>query len=125
MTTNIDLQRIADKLKLSNFRGIYMKNELKNMTPQENECGIVNFENETQDGSHWVSWVKRGTEKYFFCSFGAPILPEIKDYLGSPINCHNFQVQSMGSSICGELCIFFIYLMSKGIPYEDVVLSMI
>ena len=125
MTTNIDLIKMAKTLNIANFRGVFMKDELKNMTPNENECAIVNCERSDQKGSHWTSYVKYGKQKYFFCSFGSPIVSEIKEYLGSPILCSNFQIQSFDSSECGELCILFLYLMSSGLNYEDIIISML
>lgn len=125
MTTNVELKDMVNQLGINNFRGVFMKDELKNMKPLENECCICNFEKTTQDGSHWVAWYKIGDDKYYFDSFGADILPEIKNYLLSPIWCHNFQIQDFNSEICGELCVLFLYLMSKSIPYEDVILSLV
>ena len=125
MTTNSDLLTMADKLDLKNFRGVFMADELKGLRKEANECGIANFMLSSQSGSHWVAWYKSGESKYYFDSYGADILPELKAYLGSPIQCHNFQIQEFNSDVCGELCILFIYLMSKDMPYEDVILSMV
>jgi hypothetical protein len=125
MTTNSELLTMADKLGLEKFRGVFMADELKSLRQEANECGIVNFMLSSQKGSHWVAWYEEGDEKYYFDSYGADILPQLKDYLGSPIQCHSFQIQDFDSDICGELCLLFIYLMSKDMSYEDVILSMV
>lgn len=41
MTTNIQLEDVAQKLKFKNFRGVIMRDEIKNMKPFKNECGIL------------------------------------------------------------------------------------
>ena len=125
MTTNIQLEELAKKLNLNDFRGVFMADELKDMKPRENESAVVNTEDSRKNGKHWIAWYKNGDDKYFFDSYGSHIIPELKSYLGSPINCHNFQIQKFNDDICGELSILFIYLMSRNIPYEDVILSMI
>lgn len=124
MTTNNQLCDMAEKLKIPNFRGVFMKDQLKTMTPNENEGLIINFESSNQSGSHWVASYKNGNDKYYFDSYGADILPELKTYMCSPIKCHNFQIQEFNSGICGELCLLFLFLMNKGMSYENVILSM-
>ena len=95
MTTNSELLTMADKLGLTDFRGVFMADELKGLKSQKNECGIANFMQSSQKGSHWVAWYKSGDKKYYFDSYGADILPQLKAYLGSPIQCHNFQIQGV------------------------------
>jgi hypothetical protein len=125
MTTNKQLEEMAHKLAIPHFRGVYMCDQLQSLKPLEKESGVCNFQSTKQQGSHWVAWYKDGSRKSYFDSYGADILPELKAYLGSPIKCHNFQIQEFNSDVCGELCLLFIYLMNKGIPYEDFILSML
>jgi hypothetical protein len=49
--------------------------------------------------------------------------------LGLPILCHNFQIQKLEETCCGEYCITFLLLMSrsksKHFKFEDVVLFLL
>ena len=76
--------RRLKKLKLKNFRGVLMRDQL-NFRPLRNECGIINLNTNSQPGSHWVCWFKRGKEKYYFYSFGVNAPKEIIEYLKPPI----------------------------------------
>ncbi|KAL4153107.1 hypothetical protein QTP88_000940 [Uroleucon formosanum] len=58
-----------------------MRDELP-IKPRLNECGILNLNNSTQDGSHWVAWKKIKNKKIYFDSFGMPPPPELVKYLG-------------------------------------------
>lgn len=125
MTTNLEVDKMANNLKIPNYRGCMMMDELRNIKPNDCECAVINLQSSSKNGSHWVAYYKKYNNKYYFCSYGGPIPVGIKNYLGSPIKCHNFQIQSFNSVECGELCILFLYLMSKGLEFEDVILSML
>ena len=68
-SSNFELMEKDKKLRLTNFRGVFMKDQL-NFTPIRNECGILNLNANSEPGSHWVCWFKHGNEKYYFDSFG-------------------------------------------------------
>ena len=57
--TDIDLYRYARELKINNFRGVYMHDNLPKVA-RSKECGIVNFNTSEQSGSHWVCYYKDG-----------------------------------------------------------------
>ena len=79
--TNIDLYGYARKLKINNFRGVFMRNTLPRI-PHQTECGIVNFNTSEQAGIHWVCYFKDGmNERIYFDSFGQVTLMEIYKYL--------------------------------------------
>ncbi|KAL4135504.1 hypothetical protein QTP88_007110 [Uroleucon formosanum] len=61
-----------------------MRDELP-IKPWLNECGILNLNNSTQDGSHWVAWKKIKNKKIYFDSFGMPPPPELVKYLDKMI----------------------------------------
>ena len=52
--SNFDLITYSKELKIPNFRGVYMRDNLPSH-PYKNECGIVNFNTSNQSGSHWVA----------------------------------------------------------------------
>ncbi|KAE9529175.1 hypothetical protein AGLY_011971 [Aphis glycines] len=59
-----------------------MRNDLP-MKSMVNECGVLNLNDSTQNGSHWVAWKKMKNKKIYFDSFGINPLPkEFVNYLG-------------------------------------------
>ena len=123
-TTNIELQAIVDKLGIPNFKGIFCKDELTG-EPDDTECGIINLDNSDGSGTHWCSYYRKNKSNFYFSSFGDDPPNELVNYLGKPILTHNFCLQSFEDTNCGEWSVLFLYLMSKNIPYENIILSML
>jgi len=70
------------KIGLKNFRGVFLSDTLPKK-PKRNECAIMNQDNTSGDGMHWVAWFKRGNDKWYFDSFGLPRPTEMNNYLGN------------------------------------------
>lgn len=77
--------------------------------PYKNECGIVNLDDSSGAGTHWVAYYKRGGDIKYFDSFGnLPPPIEILNYLGTNIR-YNYNVyQKFDTFICGHLCLKFL-----------------
>ncbi|KAL4131306.1 hypothetical protein QTP88_008639 [Uroleucon formosanum] len=82
LLSNFDIIQFGNNIKI--FRGCFMRDELP-IKPRLNECGILNLNNSTQDGSHWVAWKKIKNKKIYFDSFGMPPPPELVKYLDKMI----------------------------------------
>ena len=52
-----DLISFVKKLKIPDFRGIYMRDTLPDI-PLNIECGILNLDLNDGNGTHWTSWYK-------------------------------------------------------------------
>ena len=52
--TNFELEEAAQELNISNFRGVFLRNTLPKR-PKKNECGILNLDDTSGNGTHWVS----------------------------------------------------------------------
>lgn len=50
--TDVDLSKYVKELNISNFRGIFMRNDLPKSKPWTNECAIVNLDNKDGSGMH-------------------------------------------------------------------------
>jgi hypothetical protein len=123
-TTNIELQAIVDKLGILNFKGIFCKDQLTG-TPNDTECAIINLDDSDGTGTHWCAYYRKSKSNFYFSSFGDDPPNEIVSYLGKPILTHNICLQEFEDSNCGEYTILFLYLMSKNIPYGNIILSML
>jgi len=42
---------------------------------------IMNLDDTSGDGTHWVAWFKHGDKKWYFDSFGLPPPTELNNYL--------------------------------------------
>ena len=124
MTTNMELQQEANRLKLKNFRGVFMRDELK-FKPLEKECGILNLDSSKNDGTHWVAWFKDKDNKIYFDSFGVQPPVELINYLKSPILYNTFQIQQYNDTNCGEWCLYILNELNKGRKYSNIILQVI
>ena len=111
--SNFDIIRICKKLKISNFKGCFMRDELSNLDAVSNndECFIMNLDKSNSSGTHWVAVnIVRGTT-YYFDSFGLPPTEEIKRYCKEPRFYNSFIFQKPNEVICGHMCLYVLYRM--------------
>jgi hypothetical protein len=125
MTTNIQLENEARRLKFTNFRGVITRDEINKLTPLEQECGILGSKTTRENNMHWTCWWKNGEHKYCFDSFGLQPTKEIVKYLKSPIVYSTFQIQQFNESNCGEWCIYVLNRLNRGDEYTDIILNLI
>jgi len=110
VTTNLQLHRLAKRMQIPYFRGVFMRNAL----PREirrNECGIVNLDDAIRSGMHWIAYAKRGNRAMYFDSFGNLRPPiEIARYLGNntTVMYNRENLQTYDQNICGQLCLRFL-----------------
>lgn len=95
--------------ELKHFRGVFMRDCLPKK-PLTEECGIVNLDNMSGSGTHWVAYYKNHDYKEYFDSFGNLQPPiEIINYLGLPINYNYHRRQKFNTFNCGHLCIEYLF----------------
>ena len=51
--SNLEIIDAAKKLSLCGFRGVFLRDTLPKK-PKLNECGILNLDSSSGDGTHWV-----------------------------------------------------------------------
>jgi hypothetical protein len=88
------------------------------------ECGILNLDSVDGDGTHWTCWWKNKNKKYYFDSYGFDPPKELRRYLKNKILCSTFQVQKLGTSICGHLCVYVLLQLDKGKNFEDIIFDL-
>ena len=79
-----------------------------------NECGILNLDSSSGDGTHWVMW-------FYFDSYGVQPPSELTVYLKSPIFYNSERVQQNGKVFCGHLCLFTLKQLSLGNNLQAVI----
>ena len=108
--SNFDIIRICKKLKISNFEGCFMRDELRNFCGNE-ECSIFNTDDSSSPGTHWVAVNVIGGTTYYFGSFDLEPTEDIKRYCKEPRFYNLFEFQKLYEVICGHLCLYFLYRM--------------
>ena len=86
-----------------------------------NECGILNLDSSSGDGTSWVMWFKKGKDKFYFDSYEVQPPSELIAYLKSPIFYNSERVQQNGEVFCDHLCLFALKQLSLGNNIHDVI----
>ena len=122
-TTNFELNELAAKLLIKNFKGCFMRDELiGNGNP--NECMIINLDTSSNNGTHWAFLWIENNKPIYYSSFGDPMPMEVINY------CHPHQIltsdiriQDFNEKNCGLYCILILYLLSNGHKFENIILN--
>ena len=114
--SNLEIIDPAKKLSLDGFRGVFLRDLPKQKL---NECGILNLDSSSGDGTHWVMWFKKGKNKFYFDSYGVQPPSELIPYLKSPISYNSERVQ--GEVFCGHLCLFTLKQLPLGNNLQTVI----
>ena len=83
--SNFDIIDLCKKLKITNFRGCFMRDEISSLkSSKENnrdECFIMNTDDSNSSGTHWTAVnISNGTT-FYFDSYGLEPTLEIKKIL--------------------------------------------
>ena len=117
--TNFQLIDTVKELKIPHFRGVFMRNDLPRK-PFKRECGILNLDGVSGRGTHWVCWYKN-YDNFYFDSFGVQPPNELIEYLSSPILYNTVKIQPDGEVICGHLCLYVLYRLSRGEGFQEII----
>jgi hypothetical protein len=135
-TTNFDLKKIANELGIKNFH-VLMRGELqflknkptgtfssRNKVPSITVNFITNLHTSDQNGVHWSAGIfSKNGDNYYFDSYGLPPTNEVKELLGTG-TYNTFQIQTPGTTYCGQLCLYVLYKLQKGVPFLDIMLEL-
>lgn len=111
--SNFELMDAVKKLSIPNFRGVFVRDTLPKKS-RVKESGILNLDDTTGNGTHWVAWYKNGNDKYYFDSFGIQPPKELIRYLKPPVYYSTEQIQPRDQVFCGHLCLFVLKQLSLG-----------
>lgn len=119
--SNFDLIDAVKKLKIKNFRGVFLRDELYK-SPKKKECGIINLaDSEDSEGTHWVCYFN----KYYFDSYGLPPPLELIDYLKEPIDHNIYKIQPINTVVCGHLCLYVLAKLNSGYDFNDIIFKLL
>ena len=109
--TNFEIQKYYQNEP--RFNGVYSRDNLPKI---KDGAYIINLDEYSDIGTHWVAlWVNNNNVTYFD-SFGVEHIPkEIKKFIkGKNIKTNIFRIQACDSIMCGYFCIGFIDFMLAG-----------
>ena len=141
--TNFDIYDICNDLKLECFicmgDEIRMRDEIAEaMSNEPIECNsyIFNYQTTSEYGSHWCCYAGPtdrcfsnnlysteggGPTGLYFDSFG---IKPIKELESRTLKYNDIQIQPFETEICGILSIYFLYLVTTKISFEDIIEKM-
>ena len=61
--SNLEIIDAAKRLSLNRLKGVCLRKKAK-----LSECGILNLDSSSGDGTQWVIWFKKGSDKFYFDS---------------------------------------------------------
>ena len=123
----IELARYVRLLKISGFRGVFMRDTLQ--YPFKVVCGIVNFNTSSQPGSHWVCYYRNKNERIYFDSYEQITPVEIQRYLKTGSECDRGKeviqrntaiVQAASTPVCDHLCLFVLKSLASGNQFQSI-----
>jgi hypothetical protein len=132
--SNFQLLDAVKKLKIPNFRGVFLRTELPKK-PRKKECGILNLDGDLTDetkGTHWVAWYKNGNDsqgegkavKICFDSYGIQPTLELIAYLREKpgdIQYNTDQIQDPNTVVCGHWCLYVLKELTSGRSFQEIV----
>ncbi|CAH3040296.1 unnamed protein product [Porites lobata] len=121
--SNFDLMEWIKRLGIKNFRGIYSRDGLPHKIKKE--CGIINLDDITGPGTHWVCYRNGKSGFYeYFDPFGLIMPNEVLDYFHTgpvkPIVYSMDEIQNRSTVLCGYWCLYYLLERQRGkSPYND------
>ena len=111
LLTNFEIQRYYQNKP--RFNGVYSRNNLSRI---KDGAYIINTDEYSDIGTHWIAWYVQNNDVTYFNSFGVEhISKEINTFIGNKnIKTNIFRIQTYDSIMRGYSCIGCIDLMLAG-----------
>ena len=111
LLTNFEIQKYYQNE--ARFNGFYSRD---NLQKTKYEGHIINLDEYSDIGTHWVALYVQNNDVTYFDSFGVEHIPkEIKTFIGNKnIKTNIFRIQAYDSIMCRYFCIGFIDFMLAG-----------
>ena len=110
--TNFEIQKYYQNEP--RFNGVYSRDNLPKI---KDGAYIINLDEYSDIGTHWVALYVHNNDVTYFDSFGVEHFPkEIKAFIDRSLSTTTniFRIQAYNSTMCGYFCIGFIDFMLAG-----------
>jgi len=118
--SNVELLDTVKKIDIPGFRGVFVRDNLPSKS-RKDECGILNLDDSSGTGTHWVAWSRTNKNKFYFDSYGIQPPLELVEYLKDPILYNTERLQAKDQVFCGHLCLFVLKQLSLGHHLQEIV----
>ena len=78
--SDFDIVNKCKELQIQNFTGVFMRDELNKNKASDNECLVLNFDESSNEGTHWTCLFVQNFVCVYFDSFGFPPPIEVEQY---------------------------------------------
>ena len=107
------------------FIGVYARDELPHKFSKIPGCFIANTHERNKPGAHWLAFfIDENKHVEFFDPYGLhPSFYGIETYLNQVSQAWNYnpkRIQSQFSISCGHICLFYLFLRSRGFELKDI-----
>jgi hypothetical protein len=85
---------------------------------------VINLDPVYESGTHWIALFAKNMEQlYYFDSYALPPNKIIGKYLENykKVTRNKKSYQSVFSSVCGQYCIYFIYMLSLNLSFDELI----
>ena len=113
--SNFDLMKWIKRLGIKHFRGIYSRDGLPHKIKKE--CGIINLDDITGPGTHWVCYRNIDNVVEYFDPFGLIMPNEALKYFhtsGKRIVYSMDEIQNRSTVLCGYWCLYYLFERQRG-----------
>lgn len=133
--SNIDIADRCKKLKIKNFKGVFMRDELNKSSKKE--CLVLNLDHSRNNGTHWTCLFIQNNTCYYFDSYGFKPPLEVEKYCRNIKDFYysTFRIQNKGQPLaeqqsclisklnevgCGHFCIYVLHKLDIGCKFYDI-----
>ena len=110
------------RLGIKHFRGIYCRDGLPRKIKKE--CGIINLDDMSGPGTHWVCYRNIDNVVEYFDPFGLIMPNEALEYFRTARK-HIFysmdEIQNRSTVLCGYWCLYYLFERQCGTSILDVI----
>ena len=120
--SNFDLMEWVKRLGIKHFRGIYSRDGLPKKIKKK--CGIINLDEMSGPGTHWVCYRNLDSVVEYFDPFGLIMPNEVLKYFntsGKPRVYSMDEIQNRNTVLCGYWCLYYLIERQQGFGILDVI----
>lgn len=120
--SNFDIIDYCKKLKISNFIGVFMRDEL-NFIFKDNTCLVLNSDISTGKGIHWMALFSKNGVSYYFDSYGLQPPNEVLIYCKNEKRLYSeyqIQLDDKIEILCGHYCVYVLYKLYSGNDFDSI-----
>ena len=91
-----------------NYVGTFSKDNVPIL--KNNQSAIVNLDDSSGEGTHWLSYKKINDKIFYFDSYAVSFIPDIikNQHPNHKSICSIYRLQSLDSNQCARFCILFV-----------------